>query len=40
MRNDTNIHIASLEKFRLAFEYDKTWSDAKKSIKARTDSRL
>lgn len=27
-----------LEKFNLSFEYDMTWHEAKKAIKARTDA--
>lgn len=36
MINESHLHIQSLEKFPLAFEYDKSWHEAKKSIKART----
>ena len=35
MPTEHHIDIKSLEKFHLSFEHDKSWSDAKKAIKAR-----
>lgn len=35
MDNENNVPIKSLAKFSLAFEYDKTWHEAKKAVKSR-----
>lgn len=32
-------HIESLSKFQLSFEHDKTWSEAKRAVKARAASK-
>lgn len=36
MINEPHIQLRSLDKFPLDFEYDKTWHEAKKAVKART----
>jgi hypothetical protein len=38
MINESPVRLQALEKFHLSFEYDKTWHEAKKSVKARTDN--
>jgi len=36
MANKHHISQSKLEKFNIAFEYDVSWKDAKKSIRERT----
>ena len=36
MAKDTNISPSALQKVNLSFEYDMTWSDAKKAVRIRT----
>jgi hypothetical protein len=37
MAKDPVIKPSALDKFNLSFEYDVTWTDARKSIRVRTD---
>jgi hypothetical protein len=37
MAKDTIITPSALDKFALSFEYDVTWTDARKAIRVRTD---
>lgn len=36
MINEQKNHIKSLQKFSLSYEYDQTWHEAKKAVRART----
>lgn len=38
MDNESHKQNQSLAKFHLAFEYDKTWQEAKKAVKSRVAS--
>lgn len=38
MAQDTDTKPSALAKVHLYYEYDKTWQDAKKDVRVRTDS--